>query len=99
MGDFISYQPTLWVIIILIAIFPNTDLLSGIKSGALSKTIGLLILFGTSISGFCYCLNYLFKTPSGAQIIGPGNITKLVSDLLVLKYLKTNLSLLQFLHC
>ena len=42
--DFISYQPTLWVIIILIAIFPNTDLLSGIKSGALSKTIGLLII-------------------------------------------------------
>ena len=60
-------QPTLWVIVGLIAIFPGTNSLSGFSE--IRATISLLVLFGTSISGFCYCFSYLFKTPSGAQIV------------------------------
>ena len=63
----IRIQPTLWVIVGLIAIFPGTNALSGY--GQIRATISLLVLFGTSISGFCYCFSYLFKTPSGAQIV------------------------------
>ena len=64
--DNLSYQLTVWMIVILISIFPNTQPLSGLN--AIGPTIGLLILFGGAISGFTYLLSFLFSTPSGAQI-------------------------------
>jgi ATP-binding cassette, subfamily A (ABC1), member 3 len=65
--DNCTYQLTVWMIVILVSAFPNTDQFSG--SNAIGKMIGLLILFGTAVSGFTYCMTFMFKTPSGAQII------------------------------
>ena len=64
--DNFSYQLTVWLIVILIAIFPKTESLSG--TDTVGATIGLLILFGGAISGFSYLISFLFSTPSGAQI-------------------------------
>lgn len=64
--DNFSYQLTVWMIVILISIFPNTQSLSG--PNTIGPTIGLLMLFGTAVSGFTYLLSFLFSTPSGAQI-------------------------------
>jgi ATP-binding cassette, subfamily A (ABC1), member 3 len=64
--DNFSYQLTVWMIVILVSIFPNTQSLSG--PATIGPTIGLLILFGGAISGFTYLLSFLFSTPSGAQI-------------------------------
>jgi hypothetical protein len=47
--------------IILIASFPDTDQMAGITSGALGCTFGLLILFGTAMTGFTYILSIFFK--------------------------------------
>lgn len=66
--DWVSYQPTVWMFIILIASFPNTDELAGITNHALGRTIGLLQLFGGAIAGFSYLTSFCFQTPSGAQI-------------------------------
>lgn len=56
----------MWLIVILVSIFPNTKSLSGLDT--IGPTIGLLILFGSAISGFTYLLSFCFSTPSGAQI-------------------------------
>ena len=40
-----------------------------IGRGVIQSFISLLVLFGTSISGFAYLLSFLFKTPSGAQVV------------------------------
>ena len=64
--DNFSYQLTVWLIVILVSIFPNTKSLSGLDT--IGPTIGLLILFGSAISGFTYLLSFCFSTPSGAQI-------------------------------
>jgi ATP-binding cassette, subfamily A (ABC1), member 3 len=64
--DNISYQLTVWLIVILISAFPNTESLSG--TDTIGATIGLLILFGSAVSGFTYLLSFAFATPSGAQI-------------------------------
>ena len=64
--DNFSYQLTVWMIVILVSIFPNTQSLSGLDT--IGPTIGLLILFGTAVSGFTYLLSFFFSTPSGAQI-------------------------------
>ena len=64
--DNFSYQLTVWMIVILVSIFPNTQSLSG--PATIGPTIGLLILFGGAISGFTYLLSFFFSTPSGAQI-------------------------------
>ena len=64
--DNFSYQLTVWLIVILISIFPNTKSLSGLDT--IGPTIGLLILFGSAISGFTYLLSFCFSSPSGAQI-------------------------------
>jgi hypothetical protein len=64
--DNFSYQLTVWLIVILIAIFPNSDALAG--PNTVGPTIGLLILFGSAISGFTYLVSFRFSTPSGAQI-------------------------------
>mmetsp|Transcript_14306 Transcript_14306/g.12938 ORF Transcript_14306/g.12938 Transcript_14306/m.12938 type:complete len:404 (-) Transcript_14306:1697-2908(-) len=66
--DNLSYQPTIWMFIILIAGFPNTESLSSSKSGALGVTWGLLILFGTAYSGFTYMISIFFKSPAGVQV-------------------------------
>ena len=68
--DVISYQITAWSIIFLVAVFPNTELLSG--KDAIGPLIGLMVLFGTSITGFCYMTSFLFKSPAGAQIANVG---------------------------
>jgi ATP-binding cassette subfamily A (ABC1) protein 3 len=64
--DNFSYQLTVWLIVILISIFPNTQALAG--PNTIGPTIGLLILFGSAISGFTYLISFRFNTPSGAQI-------------------------------
>ena len=64
--DVISFQPTVWLLIILIVAFPKTELLG--KGDALKCVIGLLILFGSSVSGFSYLLSFLFSSSAGAQI-------------------------------
>ena len=46
--------------------FPNTELLSG--ESTIGYTIALLILYGTSITGFTYIFSFLFKKPSTAQL-------------------------------
>lgn len=53
---------------VLVCIFPNTQPLTGIHSGALGAFIALLILFGSSIAGFSYLASYLFSSPAMAQI-------------------------------
>jgi ATP-binding cassette subfamily A (ABC1) protein 1 len=63
----LSYQPTLWLIIILITAFPDTDLLSG-GNGELNATIALLILYGTAVAGFTYCVSFSLSTPTVAAI-------------------------------
>jgi ABC-type transport system involved in multi-copper enzyme maturation permease subunit len=55
------------MIVILVSSFPNTEQLSG-KDGQLGATIGLLLLYGSAVSGFAYLTSNLFSTPSGAQI-------------------------------
>ena len=64
--DNMSYQLTVWLIVILVSVFPNTKSLSG--PDTIGPTIGLLILFGFAISGFTYLLSFCFSTPSGAQV-------------------------------
>ena len=64
--DNFSYQLTVWMIVFLVSIFPNTESLSGPTT--IGPTIGLLILFGTAVSGFTYLSSFFFSTPSGAQI-------------------------------
>ena len=64
--DNFSYQLTVWLIVILVVVFPNTKSLSG--TDTIGATIGLLILFGGAVSGFTYLLSFAFSTPSGAQI-------------------------------
>ena len=64
--DNLSYQPTVWLLIILIVSFPKTDTLG--SGDALRCTIGLLILFGSAISGFSYLLSFAFSSSAGAQI-------------------------------
>lgn len=64
--DNFSYQLTVWMIVLLVSIFPNTESLSGART--IGPTIGLLILFGTAVSGFTYFASFFFSTPSGAQI-------------------------------
>jgi ATP-binding cassette, subfamily A (ABC1), member 3 len=64
--DNFSYQLTVWLIVILVAVFPNTQSLSG--RDTIGATIGLLILFGGAVSGFTYMISFAFSTPSGAQI-------------------------------
>lgn len=66
--DVMSYQPTVWMIVILLSAFPNTDNLSGITRHQLAATIGLLELYGTSITGFSYLISFFFASPSSAQI-------------------------------
>jgi len=67
--DFLTYQPTLWAIVILTNLFSNTKNYVGIKTGALSSYIGLLILFGTSGAPFAYLVSMMFTSPSTGQII------------------------------
>ena len=64
--DNASYQLTVWLIMLLVGSFPNTDSLSGPK--AIGPTVGLLILFGSSVSGFTYLVSIPFTSPSSAQI-------------------------------
>lgn len=64
--DNASYQLTVWLIMLLLGAFPNTENLSGAK--AVGPTIGLLILFGSSVSGFTYLVSIPFTSPSSAQI-------------------------------
>ena len=51
---------------LLVGAFPNTESLSGSK--AIGATIGLLILFGSAVSGWTYLISFFFSSPSGAQI-------------------------------
>lgn len=64
--DVISYQPTVWLLIILIVIFPKTDVLG--TGDGLRCVIGLLILYGSAVAGFTYLLSFLFASSAGAQI-------------------------------
>lgn len=64
--DNFSFQPTVWFLIILLTIFPNCETLG--SGGALGCTIGLLILYGSAISGFSYLLSFRFESSAGAQI-------------------------------
>ena len=64
--DNLSYQPTVWMFIILITSFPNTETLS--SGGALGVVFGLLILFGSAMTSFTYFLSYFFTSPAGAQV-------------------------------
>ena len=65
--DNLSYQPTVWMLIFLFAVFPDTDTIAG-SSDALGCTIGLLILFGSATSGFAYLMSFVFKDAATAQI-------------------------------
>ena len=67
MWDNLSYQPTVWILIFLLVVFPNTESLAG-SSDALGCTIGLLILFGSATSGFAYLVSFAFKDAATAQI-------------------------------
>ena len=64
--DVMSFQPTVWLLAMLIVVFPKTELLG--TGSAFNCVIGLLILFGTSVSSFSYLLSFLFSTSAGAQI-------------------------------
>lgn len=66
--DNLSYQPTIWMFVILIAGFPNTQLLSSNSTGAMGITFGLLILFGSAMTGFSYLMSFCFGSPAGAQV-------------------------------
>jgi hypothetical protein len=65
--DNISYQPTIWGIVILVCGFPDTDALSG-HDGSLGALIALLILYGTAVSGFTYCVSFFLSSPTVAAI-------------------------------
>ena len=67
--DNLTYQVTVWCIVILVSAFPNTESLSG--SSTIGHTIALLVLYGSAISGFTYCISFFFATPSGAQVRTP----------------------------
>lgn len=64
--DFVSFIPTVIMIVILLCAFPDTELLTGPTE--IWATIMILLLFGTSISGFSYILSFVFDTPASAQI-------------------------------
>merc|ERR1711871_568275 len=65
--DYLSYQPTVWMLIFLFAVFPDTETLAG-SSDALGCTIALLLLYGSATSGFAYLLSFAFKDAATAQI-------------------------------
>jgi ATP-binding cassette subfamily A (ABC1) protein 1 len=64
----VSYQPTVWMIVILVTAFPNTDGLSSTADGSLAAFIALLILYGTAVAGFTYCVSFSLSTPTVAAI-------------------------------
>eukprot|EP01138_Halocafeteria_seosinensis_P007062 gb/GECG01007221.1/.p1 GENE.gb/GECG01007221.1/~~gb/GECG01007221.1/.p1 ORF type:complete len:1912 (+),score=224.19 gb/GECG01007221.1/:1-5736(+) len=64
--DFASYLLPMAGTIILIAIFDVKELISTDRDRLLALFL-LLFLYGTSVSGFTYCLTYLFKNYSSAQ--------------------------------
>jgi ABC-type multidrug transport system ATPase subunit len=64
--DFISFVPTVIMIVILLVAFPDTELLSGPTE--VWATIMILLLFGTAVSGFSYIFSFIFSTPASAQV-------------------------------
>ena len=50
----------------MIVVFPKTELIG--TGAGLHCVIGLLILFGSAVSGFSYLLSFLFSSSAGAQI-------------------------------
>eukprot|EP01041_Mallomonas_annulata_P008266 gene8266-17008_t len=67
--DNICFQFTTWLIILIMACTPKTELLMSITDGSLGCTICLFIFFGFSVSSFTYLCSFLFKKASDAQVI------------------------------
>ena len=65
--DNLSYQPTVWMIVILLLLFPKMEAFTA-SGEALGCVIGLLILFGSAVSGFSYILSFAFCESSSAQV-------------------------------
>lgn len=103
--DFISYQPTCWMFVIMIASCPGAELLTSISTGALGCMIGLLLLFGSSISSFSYLISMLFSNPSMTQIILIfimfilGLILGIVGIVLRILYPKPFLRIIRYILC
>ena len=58
----------MWLFVILIASFKDTDPYASISSGALGRVFALLILFGMSMSGLTYIISFFFSSPAGVQV-------------------------------
>jgi len=65
--DLATYQISAWLIILVLVVFPDTELLTG--KGAIEATIALFMLFGPALCGFTYITCFLFKTAGNAQVI------------------------------
>ena len=63
----VTYQIAVWLILLIIVVFPNTSLLTGPE--ALGALIALFMIHGPAICGFTYLLTFFFRTAAGAQII------------------------------
>ncbi len=58
----------MWFFVVVTSIFPDTSALAGIQNGSLGIMIGLLLLFGSAITGFAYVISLFFTSPSMAQV-------------------------------
>eukprot|EP01041_Mallomonas_annulata_P020314 gene20314-40031_t len=66
--DNISFQLTMWLIIIIIGCTPKTETIASPNTEALGCTIGLFLFFGSSVTSFTYLLSFMFTQATSAQV-------------------------------
>jgi len=64
--DFVSYQFPLWATVGILKAFSSAKQLT--EGENFDATILLLLGYGPAMAGFCYCLSFVFKSHSSAQI-------------------------------
>jgi ABC-type multidrug transport system ATPase subunit len=64
--DFVSYQIPLWATVGILKGFESAKQLT--EGENFDATIYLLLGYGPAMAGFCYCLSFVFKSHSAAQI-------------------------------
>ena len=64
--DSISYIPIVFIIVLLIIMFPKTEPIG--KGEGLQGVIVIMLLFGPAVASFSYLLSFVFKESAGAQL-------------------------------
>mmetsp|Transcript_30098 Transcript_30098/g.30579 ORF Transcript_30098/g.30579 Transcript_30098/m.30579 type:complete len:1840 (-) Transcript_30098:237-5756(-) len=66
--DNISFQLSIWLIILIIGCAPGTETIASPHDGALGTTIGLFIFYGMAVTPFTYLICFFFRTATSAQV-------------------------------